>query len=399
MDDDSSGKIVFSANPSPYGGNSRQNARLFVLNALDGKLMRTIEAPEPNSFFNDPYVPLPLQSSKNGTWNDEVIYYGMTISRDNQCLDKGGVYRLQLVSGSDSNPDTPDGAALSYNSWILSPLIFVDRPVTGAINSAFDYQGNLWVTFGTGRLWGEDDITPCSKVNTTACLENHEQYLYGVKEPLVGGRMTFEPVSKAGLIDVSDAVVYTSKVVTGIPSVSNYNGLTKLMGLPSTTGYKRRLNLSKLLTGKDLNEIALTQPQITSIGAGQSVLAMTSFAPPEGDECGASGEGFMYVLDPFTGLAAPYLASMFKLIPAGDGMDEMIIPGGVSTGDGQPSGVVLIYTDNALIARTTTTANATVDGKLAIDEPVTNSIISWREVFNTGFQLPKSIMGKGLTDN
>jgi type IV pilus assembly protein PilY1 len=400
---DSTGKIVFSANPSPYEGNSSQNAKLFVLDAYSGALVRTIESPVDESFFNEPYVPLPLKSNRDGTWNDEVIYYGMTITRDQACLDKGGVYRLQMVAAADNDPVTPDGAPLGVAQWTLKPFIDVDRPVTGAVNSAFDYQGNLWVTFGTGRMWSEQDFNPCFKADTDVCRENHQQYIFGVKEPLINGRMTFGTVSVAGLIDVSDATVFTSKVVTGIPDITNYPALTAAMSLPTTPGYKRRLNLSSLLKGRDLNEISLTQPQITSIGVGKSVLAFTSYAPPKGDGCGETGEGFMYVVDPFTGLAAPYLSSMFKLIsvsdPGNDGNDsppDMIISGGVSTGSGQPSGVVLSHTDDALIVRTTTTENATIDGKIRTEKSVTNSIISWREVFNTGFQLPKSIMGKGL---
>jgi type IV pilus assembly protein PilY1 len=55
------GKLVFSTNTSPYDGNSSQKAKLFVLEAVTGKLRTTIESDVENSFFNDPFVPMPLK--------------------------------------------------------------------------------------------------------------------------------------------------------------------------------------------------------------------------------------------------------------------------------------------------------------------------------------------------
>jgi type IV pilus assembly protein PilY1 len=409
---DSHGKLDV-ASVSPYDGNSSQRARLFILNARTGDHLKTLVVEEEgaeNSFFSDPFVPMPLRGGHDGVWHDEVIYYGLTISRDGDCLDKGGVYRLQMVSAADDDPDTTDGLPLPLSQWSLKPFISVDRPVTGAVNSAFDYQGNLWVFFGTGRLWSEADLLPCSKSDTTACRENHEQYIFGVKEELKNGLLTFKTQKVSDLLDVSNGLVYKSGQVIGISSLGTivYDTLTNYLGSSAKAGYKRKLNLGKLILDQNLSEIALTQPQVTSLSLGNSILALTTYAPG-GDACGDYGQGFMYVVDPFTGLAGPFLAQMFKLIPkTGGGASRpepghdpevnLVIPGGASTGEGQPSAAVLIQAGGSLIVRATTTANATIDGKVTTDQLVTNAIVSWREVFNTGFQMPKAIMSDGLID-
>jgi hypothetical protein len=358
-----------------------------------------------------------IKGGKNGSWNDEVVYYGLTVTRNDVCLDKGGVYRLQMVTAASDEPYISGGEPLQPEDWSLKKFIDVDRPVTGAVNSSFDYYGNLWVFFGTGRLWSDVDVVPCAKSNTQVCHENHEQYLFGVKEELKNGFLTFKTRLVSELLPVSNGMVYKSGLVSGIPDLPTnpdipgmiaYGSLTNYLASANTVGYKRKLNLGALLKGQNFNEIALTQPQVTSLGVGKSILALTTYAP--GDEsCGDYGQGFMYVVDPFTGLAAPFLSQMFKLISqsgggsgegAGEASDgELIIPGGVSTGEGIPSGAVLIQAGQSVIARTTTTANAMIDGKVATDQTNTNAIISWREVFNTGSQILKSVMSQGLIDN
>ncbi|MDR1576636.1 MAG: hypothetical protein LBT86_00165 [Deltaproteobacteria bacterium] len=381
---------------SPYEGQSSQNARLFILRANDGYLEKTLTAPEPNSFFNDPYTPISLKRSTNGAWNDEVIYYGQTISRDSACLDKGGVYRLQMVD--------LDGAPLPVNQWSLKQFVSVDRPVTGAVNSSLDPNGNLWVIFGTGRMWGINDILPCSQSPTTACAENHQQYLFGVKEKLgANGRLTFaNRTSELGtLLDVSNATVYDSGAISGLPqafNVYNYNALTSRLQNDSVLGYKRLFNLSTTLLGTTSHEIATTPARITNVGAGRSLLAITTYEP-KAESCGDYGQGYMYVLDPFTGLPSPNLARGFKTsdsttMPNPD--TPLSIVGGVSTGSGQPSAASLVILGDTVIARASTTENSIFDVGVATDQKISDNVISWREVFNTGFSLPMSVMSDDI---
>jgi type IV pilus assembly protein PilY1 len=392
---DSTGQLVLGSK-SPYDGQSSQQARLFILNANDGTLVKKIVAAEDNSFFSDPYLQAPLRKSQNGAWNDEVVYYGLTVSRNDACLDKGGVYRLQMVTegagGLGGDPLPPE-------NWVLKRLIDVERPVTGAVNSSMDSQGNIWVTFATGRLWSPEDIEPCQAVNTAACRENHQQWLVGVKEPLNAGRMTFGERSVDDLVDVTDISVYSSGGLAGAPTgIYNYQSLASHLQLNSLAGYKRKLNMSVILSGRTISmESSLTQPQITNVGGGRSVIGFTTYEPEMG-VCGDLGHGFMYLLDTFTGLPNPELASSFNLISTNNPLEpeEKIIPGGVSTGTGRPSAAVFIQVGDVLIARTSTTNNSIYDLKVETALNLYSNIISWREVFSPGFTMTKEIMSDNL---
>jgi type IV pilus assembly protein PilY1 len=394
---DSTGQLVMGSK-SPYDGQSSQKARLFVLNAKDGALVKTVMAAEDNSFFSDPYLQSPLRKKQSGTWNDEVVYYGLTVSRDAACLDKGAVYRLQMVTEAAGGQG---GDPLPPEKWVLKRLIDVERPVTGAVNSSMDSQGNIWVTFGTGRLWSPEDIAPCQAVNTAACRENHQQWLMGVKEPLIAGRMTFGERNAADLMDVSDISVYSSGGLAGAPTgIYNYQSLSSHLQLNSLAGYKRKMNMSVILDGKSASmESSLTQPQITNVGGGRSVIGFTTYEPEMG-VCGDLGHGFMYLLDTFTGLPNHELASSFSLISTKNPLEpeEKIIPGGVSTGSGRPSAAVFIQVGDVLIARTSTTNNSIYDLKVSTALNLYSNIISWREVFNPGFTLPKGVMSDSLDD-
>jgi type IV pilus assembly protein PilY1 len=398
---DAKGFLTFGGQ-SPYDGHSAQKARLFVLNAENGSLLNTLTAEENNSFFSDPYVPISLKRGTAGSWNDETIYYGLTVSRDNACLDKGGVYRLQMVVPADNNPDTIDGAPLPVNSWTLKRFISVDRPVTGAVNSSLDNRGNLWVIFATGRLWGVNDIIPCADSDTAICRENHEQYLFGVKENLINGRMTFEDKTSVvgSLLDVSEVKVFDSGAITGLTSsgIFSYNDLANSLKLSASPGYKRRLNMGTVLYGTDSSEIALTQPKITSIGVNKSILGLTTYEPKV-ESCGESGQGYMYVIDPYSGVPGTYLSASFKLIDRPDSKNTIygnVISGGASMGLGQPSEDTFVIVGNKVVSRASTTENSIRDIEIATEQKTLNNIISWREVFNTGFNLPKNIMSDDL---
>jgi type IV pilus assembly protein PilY1 len=393
-------KLVFGQK-SPYDGYSDQRARLIILKADDGSQFSSyyneeLWAEEPNSFFNDPYVPLPLKRKSDGVWNDEAVYFGLTVSRDNGGLDKGAVYRLRMVDD--------EGEPLDIDRWHLKRLIAVDRPVSAPVNSALDSSGNLWVTFGTGRLWGVEDVSPCSKVNTPECLENHEHYLFGVKEELKNGHMTFKERSVRALADVSGGQVYKSGQVANLGSIpglplgqggtTTYQSLVQALRQPTVQGFKRHLDLTKLLTGaKKSIEMILTQPQITSVGVDKSILSFTTYELTS-QSCGDFGRGFMYVVDTFTGLPAPHLALSFQPKTGVAGTD--LIAGGVSTGFGQPSGVSLLYVDGKVVVRSATSENSVFDVEVASDQRSYKNLIAWREVLNTGLSLPPAVMSEKI---
>jgi Tfp pilus tip-associated adhesin PilY1 len=312
-----------------------------------------------------------------------------------------------MVAEADTDPDTVDGAPLPVNQWKFRRFALVDRPVTGAVNSAMDTHGNLWVVFATGRLWGLQDYSPCSAVNDSApCLENHEQYLFGIKEDLIGGRMTFKdqtPYLAQGLVDVSGASVYASGLVTGLPGAATYADAQALM-LPSTArGYKRRLNMVTILTGKKSHEISDTQPKIASVGTGRSIVAFTSYEP-SGQSCGDMGDSYMYVLDTFTGLPPAYLAEVFRAASSGEqppttgpgGQADYVVTGGVHVGSGENTGATITVVGGKVIVSSKNEANESRELPITSSLALPNNVISWREVFNTGFTLPKEMMIEDL---
>ncbi|MDR1608912.1 MAG: hypothetical protein LBT38_10970 [Deltaproteobacteria bacterium] len=409
------GPLTFGA-LSPYKGHSAQKARLFVLDAFDGTTVTDpILVPEDNSFFNDSYAPIPLKKSTTGTWNDETIYYGLTISRNSDCEDKGAVYRLQMVSEASIDPSSPSGTSLPPNQWKLKRFLNVDRPVTGAVNSTLDGRGNLWISFATGRLWGEDDIAPCLYAsNPTLCEANHKHYLYGVKEELINGLLTFsdQTDNAQNLLDVSAFKVFPSGMTYDPDNNANhflsYKNLTQLLRNDMIPGYKRRLNLSTKLNSSgptESNEISTTQPKITSLGSGNSILAFTTFAPKNGT-CGDTGTSYIYVLDPFTGLPGPYLSGLFKPI---EGSTQFIpevnkveteIASGASAGNGPVTEATLMIVESPGGGNSITIGcNGSDGGCPPVKTPstlATNSLISWREAFNVGFSLSKTTMSQDL---
>ncbi|MDR1607749.1 MAG: hypothetical protein LBT38_04990 [Deltaproteobacteria bacterium] len=394
--DPANNKLIIG-NYSPYEGYSDQNARLIVLDATTGEVAtkpnnKNLVAKEANSFFNDPYTPLPLKRGHDGVWDDETIYYGLTVSRDGAALDKGAVYRLQMV---DLN-----GQALPVEQWKLKLLANVERPVTGAVNSSLDSSGNLWVIFGTGRLWGVEDLKPCSKERSLKCDENHEQYLFGIKEELKNGRMTFNSRDINRLADVSSGQVYASGLVAnlkafpgltvGVGGTTTYAILSKALKGDQVFGYKRRLNLTNILNGGTSSlEIATTQPQIASAGTEKSILGFTTYELTT-QPCGAFGRGFMYVLDTFTGLPAPHLALSFSAKTGPAGSD--LIPGGIATGYSQPTGAIALNVDGKVIIRSSTSENAIHDIEIVSENRVFKDLITWREAIDLGLDLSDKIM-------
>jgi type IV pilus assembly protein PilY1 len=399
------GKVNYGTN-SPYDGYSNQNGRLIVLEASTGQLVDTgtnLIVPEANSFFNDSFVPYSKVVNKGQGWNDRMVYYGLTVSRTSECIDSGAVYRLRMVK-----KDT--GAAIAPSQWALERFVTTNQPVSGAVNSTYDRFGNLWVIFGTGRLWGMQDLTPCAAVNNAqSCVTNHEQYLYGIKEELdVNGNMTFnERTDKVGnLVDVTGYKVWDNGNVT--PSSSSptvgYEELADSIYNVATPGYKRKLDMGSVLFPGDTHnfEILFTQPKISSLGNGQSVVAFTTFEPnTAANFCGDLGKSYMYALDTFTGLPSPNLYASFSSTDPQVNPEDggRLVTGGIFTGTDKDSEATFYQTEGKIIIKTSSGDNSIWDIEIATGATAGNSVISWRESLNTGFSLSEESMTKGLNPN
>jgi hypothetical protein len=405
-----SGSVVYGQR-SPFDGHSDQKARLIVIDVAAGREIAPgpdyLTVDEDASFFNDSFTPVADRGDRNGDWNDRTVYFGLTVSRTAaSCLDGGAVYRLKLVD-SKGDPLPPE-------SWTLARLADVGRPVTGAVNAAYDDQGALWVVFATGRLWGLLDASPCAQVNDAPeCASNHEQYLFGIKEDLdKDGRLTFKDLTSelSGLVDVTGAKVWDDGSVTDLKShpalaavlrpggAVGYKSLSRVMRTPGVPGYKRALNMGAVLDPKGAHRYELNhaQPKITGLGQGESLLAFTTFEPnPKPSFCGKLGEGYMYALDAFTGLPSPRLASTFAGTLPTDSTSTVgprLVTGGIHTASDKNSEAGFFRGEGKLVIR----ASAADNSVHSLDVPITSGssdgVVFWREALDSGFSLSKDAM-------
>lgn len=399
-----------------YEGRSTQRARLFVLDALTGKMVNVPAAnenddklvvKEEKSFFNDTFTPRATYVDNSGTdvtWSNHTIYIGLTALDGTK--DSGAVYRLKMADSAGNPLDVAD--------WELKRLIQTDKPVTGAVNSAYDHLGNLWVVFGTGRVWGKGDLNPCGldESNIDAgCCDNHTQYVFGVKEPLSSnGHLTFaELPNDSRIADFSGIKVYADDTIVYASGGSVYPPTTHT-GLRSMTtsktagytGYKRKLDASVMLNGvepsKIIYEMVVTQPKIDGLVNGGSNMIYTSYLTSK-EICDPAGESFLNVVDTFTGLPAAYMKAY-----GFQGGDELTV-NGVTTkqvtgvkyaGKGPASEAWILKTGEGTVYGNTSFNGTRNTIFLQQDQSQASNVISWREVLNMGFDLSLSDMLQDL---
>jgi type IV pilus assembly protein PilY1 len=400
---------------SPYNGYSTQNARLIVLDAGSGipavdttqpGNQNYLMAPEPNSFFNNPFLPVAQKRSTN--WSNHVLYYGLTVSRNPVTgIDSGAVYRLQMVDSATSNP-------LDVSQWQLKKLYQTARPVTGAVNSTYDSAGNLWVLFGTGKLWSQEDIRPCDSLtggSVHACEANHDQYIFGIKEDLdANGFLTFKDLSNARIIDVSGAKVFRDGTVKGLAAqpglttgpggTAQYYDLAAQIKASSSGGYKRKLESGKIFypqQGEHRYEMVISQPKLVTMGSGLSYMAFSSFEPKDAN-CGENGYGFLYLVDTYTGLPSP---DIFDAFYTGVGtkpstLEPDEVPGVLTSGTGTPTEAYISASAGGITASTSAPDMSIHTIALGQKQDSPQGITSWKEVLNYGFELEPADMRQGL---
>ncbi|MDR2421840.1 MAG: hypothetical protein LBE01_00490, partial [Deltaproteobacteria bacterium] len=363
-----------------YRGYSNQSAKLFVFDAIKGpginnSSVQVIESDRPKSFIAQSFIAIAPANTVTRTadgvvsWTNTLAYFSLNQSAPDdrllclksqtdvdpflnfanakdRCsasnyanygyLDKGGVWRLNM-SGPPS-------------SWAsnFKVLFDADRPVSAAVNATTDTLGNVWVVFGTGRYWNDEDSRICEGAgNTKECRLNHINYLYGIKEPRNSdGSLTFQTVSDSTLVDVSNVYVFADgsirvlgqaggvspSLAVGGSSLSSYDGLAQHIASSASGGYKKALHTSANSTSVNSAEVGtpadpqydgtdwwrglsvemLIQQPAIAIFWGQSHMAFSSFLP-ENVSCGSAGKSYHILLDTFTGLPSPIMGSALFL--------------------------------------------------------------------------------------
>ena len=191
--------LVFGSGPADAAGRADsgklmresgdQAGKLFVLDlsalVMEKKIKTSEHLVETGTFISDPvWVDLDVGARNGvGEFSADLVYFG-TVAGDS-ASPAGKIFRLRTHSGAPED-------------WKIFPLIDVGEPVSAAPSVAVDEKGCLWIYFGTGRLFNQDDI-PQSKPMS----------FYGIKEPETDGVRNWVTVAASHLFDSSGIFVST----------------------------------------------------------------------------------------------------------------------------------------------------------------------------------------------
>ncbi|MEO0263370.1 MAG: PilC/PilY family type IV pilus protein [candidate division WOR-3 bacterium] len=273
--------LVCASGPKDCAGFSNQNAKIYILDLKTGNLLKTFTVPEANSAISDIFsVDLGLD------YTVDLIYFGTyyNIGTQNNPNWEGRIYRIK--THQDENPD----------EWDLSLVMSLNKPITAAGGATLDEYGNLWIYFGTGRLFYDGDEGDLER-----------QVFVGIKDD------TVSTYTYTDLFNVTNVKVYEDSVKIGN---TRYTWEQFVDMVKAKKGWYREL----LNTG----ERCLYRPLII----GGAVI-FTTFSPETGDICGFGGGGKLYALYYLTGTA--YKRPILGLTPSGE------IAPFVEVGGGMPS--------------------------------------------------------------
>ncbi len=264
--------IVGSGPDNLLGTRSSTNSgNIYVLDALTGEVRKRF--PLSQSTFIGGLTAL----DKDMDYSVDVIY--ATSQRGTQ----GRVFRI--LTHGDSNPA----------NWGKTVLISVPKPITSRPTVTVDDRNNVWVYFGTGRYFTDQDETDYS-----------QQYFYGViDKDWQNGNYTASESDLVVSNDISVSKENGEYVVQGYPG--NYT-LEEFRSevLEERGGWKYRL---------PAGERVVTKPLLI----GGAVI-FTTFKP-SAQICAYGGEGYIYAFFYLTGSSfSPYLRTSDVKHSLGEGL-------------------------------------------------------------------------------
>jgi type IV pilus assembly protein PilY1 len=257
--------FIVGSGPTECDGSSDQDGYVFVFDLNSGQLVQTFITSESNAFMANP-VTLDI----NLNYNIEDIYIGETYNDVS-----GKMYRI-------STRNSADPAVFSYkedptlNPWVMSTLFSSTTPITASPTASIDEDDNIWIYFGTGKYYSNED-----KTDTT------DQYFYGIKEPCpYGACLPADEVALADLYNATNIIVLDNQEVVGATATTWDAFVNEVQAedgwyISLDTGGERVLNRPSVLGGVVL------------------------FAPfkPDDDVCSYGGTGSLYALYYETGTA------------------------------------------------------------------------------------------------
>ncbi len=280
--------LVFGSGPKTCGGEGSQNARIYVLDLATGTKLKEFIVPDPQSFITNIFA-----CDWGIDYTVDRIYFGDAWYKSTNPNKGwyGKIYRID--TNNDSIPD----------NWVMTMIMDMGfgRPITAEGSVATDEYNHLWVYFGTGRFFSDNDeldVTP--------------QYYIGFRDDTVHTTNPFN------LYDVTNVQVDTFDVVH-LPGGGTcaFDSLVKLVN--NRLGWIRRLTTP--------GERNLT----TTLVLGGAVLFTTYV--PTGGICSYGGEGNLYALYYKTGTAYITIGEHHGFLDDTLGYNRIMI----SLGSGIPS--------------------------------------------------------------
>ena len=261
---------ILTSGPTTYEGTSNQNGHVYVVDLKTGDLLRDLTGED-----GDAFMAAPITVDYGLNYSTEAGYIGQTNYKANKW--EGKMYRLMFpkTNGDWRTANANDQYDTNPENWTMTALADAGGPITAAPAASIDDFNNLWLYYGTGRYFSDDD-----KVDSTT------QYFYGIKDPYFNSDQydTQDAVAAVGsgdldLLDTTNAVIYTDLSIDGMGAygINDWRGLVSAMN--NRDGWYMRLGVD----AGDEGERIVTKPVV--IGG---IVLTTSFVP-NSDPCGYSG--------------------------------------------------------------------------------------------------------------
>lgn len=331
-----------------YKGTSTQEGKIFIVNLLNGTATRTFDT-DTNAFMGDPTI-----VDGNLDYTTDVIYIGNAYNPPGapDAWRSGKIYRINT-----NNDPAPA-------NWRISTLINQDKPVLAGSSVAPDAVGNLWVFFGTGRLWSDDDKTDSS-----------QQRFYGIKDACwrensasksCTTTYTLADLKNTSALSVCSSAagggIYTGSCGSGAAVYGSFNALISDIRKNYKGWY---VDLST--NGTNPSEMVLAKGVLLG-----GALLFTSFTP-DPDICKFQGDGNLYILHYETGTAyyKPTVGT------SGSGTSESVLKSRY-IGEGVPTGIGVLAGEK-LVGFVQASTGELIRIEIEGVAPPISEIKAWRE--------------------
>jgi len=289
--------MVVGSGPTGYDGGSAQAGKIFAINMATGPTtVASFATGDANSFVGD-VITLDAQLD----YRVDATYAGNMINIGTSSASSwiGKMHRLTTGSGST---DTAVWGINSGGNRVPTVLLstFPDGgttkvgPITAAPTVSSDDSNNIWVYWGTGRLYSDKDKS-----------NKDTQYFFGVKDPVMTGTCAEASCGEQNkLVNVSAATVCTSGCTNQVTDANNAN-VTTVLGTDTTTtlqglvGSKHGWYTTLLpASGTQEGERDVATPIVLG-----GIVFFSTFTPDTGNVCSSAGSGKLYALFYQTGSA------------------------------------------------------------------------------------------------